>query len=92
MLEAEEERFSSTNILEEADTRKARSTYRKIWKNLRCYDSVWSHPEFCMQADTLFNKNIWNFDKVKPNPAYTLRICKQESKSKARFLMAPRLT
>lgn len=90
-VETEKERYFSTFILEEADTRKARSCFRRIWKGLRCYNSVWSHPKFVMQVDTLYNKNIWNFDRVETNPAYTLRINKQESKSKARFLLTARL-
>lgn len=62
-----------------------------MWKALRCFNSVWSHPEFSMQIDTLYNRNIWNYEKGRNNTIFTLRINKQESKSRARFLLEPRM-
>ena len=44
-----------------------------------------------MQIDTLYNRNIWNYEKGRNNTRFTLRINKQESKSRARFLLEPRM-
>lgn len=87
----EDQRISYVKIIEEADRRRAVSMFSKNWKSLRSYNACWAHPSFNFQNDSLFNKNIWSWDKIVPNRIFKLRINKQESKSKARYLLSTRL-
>jgi hypothetical protein len=73
----------------EANHRNARSSFRKLWKNLRIFGNIWKHPDFTLQNDTLFNKNLFSYDRYESNQFYKLRICKHMSKYRLRYFLKP---
>lgn len=64
-------------IIEEAGHRRLLSLFKKAWKKMRSYNEVWVHPNFYFQVDTLYNKNVWNYDKQQPARPYKIRVNKQ---------------
>ena len=76
-------------ILVETANRDARSNFRKLWKNLRIFGGPWTHPEMSFQNHTLFNKNLFTYERYEANKFYKLRICKHMSKYRLRYLLKP---
>jgi hypothetical protein len=62
-MEEETERALYTEILIEAANREVRNMFTKLWKNLRMFGSAWTHAELRLQNDTLFNKNLFTYER-----------------------------
>ena len=79
--------------MQETYERRFRREFKSVWKKLRMYNSIWAHPNFYFQNDQLFSKasSALAFEKMEDNLIYELRIDKQESKNRARYLLTPRL-